>query len=109
MKTASIVLMLSKDHHVPLNNVTPIQTLLLVAEHHKNCGGCPIDIKDVTNVKDVTRTTDQECDRLRTIYAAKKVDAVLNQVRDLPDDFAKALERGIKVAMPTGSLITVQM
>ena len=137
MKQANITLKLSKDAEVHLTNVTPIEALLLVAEHHKNCGGNPVEIvpgtvKDIViptegtpaipEVKDAvgkvtqigvaavpagvrSRTNDEEIDRLRAKYHFKKLDQIA-QVRDLPDTFEKAIERGIKLLLPTNALLT---
>lgn len=44
MKQTSIILHLSKEHSVPKKGVTPIEALILVAEHHRNYGGNPIEI-----------------------------------------------------------------
>ena len=127
-----------------VNNVTPVEALLLVAEHHKNVGGCPLEVlkgtesvtgslvtedveEDVDTivvkdgkkvvetvkqkvskqvVKPDNRTTDQELDRLRGKYGAKKVAGVLAEVRDLPTTFEQAIERGIKLKLPTGALLS---
>ncbi len=143
MKQASCTVKLNKDHEVVVNNVTPIEALLLVAEHHKNVGGNPVEVvkgteketgheveqeveqevdkivvKDGKKVVETTkekvkklvskpdnRTTDQEIDRLRTKYPAKKIQLILNEVRDMPTTFEAAIERGIKLKLPTGSLM----
>lgn len=115
MKEATILLKLTKDHEVHKTNVTPVEAMLLVSEHHKAAGGCPIEvdkstIKDIVvseskdakgNVVKVSRTVDEELDRLRGKYNSKKVGALSAQVRDIPtDDFDKALAMGVKIAMP---------
>lgn len=51
MKQATITLLLSKDHSVIKTEVTPIEAMLLCAEHHKNAGGCPVEVHKET-VKD---------------------------------------------------------
>jgi len=139
MKQASILLHLDKSgHSVPRHEVTPIEAILLVAEHHKNAGGNPVEvIKDtvkdcplvVTRVKkmvktgekkegdktiDITeereteekrgRTADEELNRLRSRYAAAKVDALSTRVREFPDDFEKAVQLGLQLSLPTKSL-----
>jgi hypothetical protein len=109
MKQAHIHFKLSKDQQVYIKDVTPIQLLYLVAEHHKNCGGTPIDPSDIHDVHEVTRTNDQEFDRLRHKYSAKKLNAILQQIRDLPTDFPDAIKRGTTIAMPTGSLAEVKI
>lgn len=115
MKQADLTVSITKGHDVPLRNVTPLEALFLVAEHHRNCGGCPIDKDQIKNVTEIsiddtkdgkpvkrTRTVDEETDRLRAKYNSRKIDFILQQVRDIPEDFPKALERGIKVAYPGG-------
>ncbi len=114
MKEATVTLKLTKDHEVHKYNVTPVEAMLLVSEHHKAAGGCPVEV-DKATIKDVlvvdldkdgktkfrARTIDEELDRLRTKYDPKKVGALSSQVREIPvDDFVKALEMGIKIAMP---------
>ena len=44
MKQAQIILHLSKEHSVPKNGVTPIEAMILTAEHHRNYGGNPIEV-----------------------------------------------------------------
>jgi hypothetical protein len=101
--------------------VTPIEVLLLVAEHHKNNGGCPVEVqKDtVTEVKTevevmegtppkvvkklVDRTDDDELGRLRARYGKAKVKALLSEVRTLPKDFDEALKKGIELVLPSSA------
>lgn len=52
MKQANILLKLSKDHEVHLKNVTPVEVLLLAAEHHRSVGGNPI-VVDKESIKEV--------------------------------------------------------
>lgn len=119
MKEATILLRLTKDQEVVKNHVTPIEAMLLAAEHHKNSGGSPIEVMKDTVVDIVvdgkdkdgkptkrSRTTDEELDRLRTKYAAVKVDAILTKVKDMPETYEAALERGMKFVMPSQSLTT---
>lgn len=105
MKQASIMLHLSKDTCYPKHGVTPIEAMIMTALHHPNKGDAPVVVEKDT-VKDVPdkRTNDQELDRLRGIYGVAKVNAVLAQVRDLPETFEQAQERGLKIAIPTGAL-----
>lgn len=119
MKEATIVLKLTKDHEVIKTNVTPVEAMLLVAEHHGRAGGNPVTV-DKATIKEIsipgepgkdgkpttrTRTVDEELDRLRTKYNSAKVSALSGQVKDIPtEDFDKAVERGIKIALPNPRL-----
>lgn len=114
MKEATILLKLTKDNDVHKHNVTPVEAMLLVSEHHRAAGGNPVTVLKET-VKDIvvetkdekgvvkkgTRSVDEELDRLRGKYNSKKIGVLSSQVRDIPtDDFEKALSMGIKIAMP---------
>lgn len=123
MKEATATIKLSKEHEVIRHGITPIEAMLLCAEHHLNVGACPVEIHEKT-VKDIvvdtgtlkdgkpvtrTRTTDEELDRLRERYANNKVDTLLTKVRDFPEDFAKALERGIKISLPSNKMAEIKV
>lgn len=129
MKEATIQLSLSKDHTFTKHNITPLEALLLVAMHHKNFGDNPVKVEKET-IKEIqlgeieveeevteggkkvlkkakrqrTRTFDEELDRLRSKYAPQKVDALAARVRDLPETYEAAIERGLKLVLPTGAL-----
>jgi hypothetical protein len=126
MKQADVVVHLSKDLNVSKRNVTPLEALLLTAEHHRNVGGPVIDsdaadkaAKDIADpvrdgdgkpvVKDgkpVTqaRNDDDELDRLRAIYGQAKVKAILTEVKNFPTDFKSACEKGVKIVLPSSPL-----
>lgn len=111
MKQATIHLRLSKEASVHKHNVTPIEALLLVAEHHKNAGGNPVEV-DKATIKDTPdkRTIDDELRRLRTIYHAAKVKSLLTEIKDLPtEDFEKAVKLGIDLVLPSGKLSETRM
>lgn len=118
MKQANGIVRLSKEHDVPIRGVTPWETILLTAEHHRNVGGAVVEV-DKTTITEIqidvpadgktpatkrTRTNDEELDRLRSKYGNAKVKAVLNEVRDVPDDYEKATERGTRIVLPSGKL-----
>lgn len=147
MKKADCIVKLSKDHEVILSGVTPIEALILVAEHHKNVGGNPVEVvkgtegetgtavptevdeevdgivvKDGKKIVETTkrkvtklvvkpdnRTNDQELDRLRGKYSSKKIQSILTEVRDLPTTFELAIERGIRLKLPTGALVSTKL
>ena len=118
MKEATIILNLSKEgHHVTKANVTPVEALLLVAEHHRNVGGNPIEVvkdtvKDVTTKKDgkdVARTDDEELARLRGKYPAGKIKALLTEVKHFPDTFEKAIELGTGLQLPSGAIAATKL
>lgn len=133
MKEATIALSISKEHTYAKSNITPIEAMLLVAEHHKNFGDNPVKVdkdsikeivvqreveKEVTEgsskvkrmvIEKSTRTTDEELDRLRGKYANGKVEALMAKVRDMPDTFEAAIERGLKITLPTGALSTTKI
>ena len=121
MKEATIQLSLSKDHTFTKHNITPLEALLLVALHHRNFGDNPVSV-DKATIKEIdlgehevevegkkvkkkrTRTTDEEFDRLRSKYPPQKVEALFSRVRDLPETYEAAIERGLKLVLPTGAL-----
>jgi len=104
MKVASLMLRLDKSgHDVHKVDVTPAEALLLVAEHHANAGGDPISELKVTG--EVDREVTDEVNRLKTKYAAKKVDALYQgAIPTLPTDFDQARKLGIGQQLPTGKL-----
>jgi hypothetical protein len=126
MKSADVVVHLSKDLNVSKRGVTPIEALLLTAEHHKNVGGDVIDgaaadkvAKEVADpvfdeegkpaMKDgkpvtKTRTDDDEIDRLRVKYGPAKVKALTSEVRTFPADFVTACKKGVQVVLPSSPL-----
>jgi len=100
MKTATIIVKLTKDHHVRKSGVTPIETMILAAEHNINSKGDPIEVVAVDKTE-VTRTEDEEISRLKRLYAPGKI-AMLKEVRQLPTDFADAVTKGKEITMPGG-------
>lgn len=102
MKTATVIVKLTKDHHVHRAGVTPIEALILAAEHNIKSGSDPLEVVKGTE-KEVTRTEDEEILRLRGRYVKSKVD-VLKDFRQLPTTFEDAIEKGKGVTMPSGSL-----
>jgi hypothetical protein len=126
MKLAKVEMTLSREvHHVFLDNVTPAELLLLVAEHTPTVGKNPIiNVEETGNTDDpitrkvvkggkeeeVTetpppRTSTQEVRRLKQKYHAKKVDALFPGANpNLPEDFKAATEQGGSVVLPTESL-----
>jgi hypothetical protein len=131
MKTADVVVHLSKEMNVLKKGVTPIEALLLTAEHHKNVGGPVIDGEAADKVavevadpvldtegKQVmkdgkpvtkTRTDDEEIDRLRVKYRAAKVKAVLTEVKNFPTDFKTACAKGVQVVLPSSPLSSTKL
>ncbi len=110
MKTATVVLNLTKEgHYVTLAGVTPAELLLLVAEHHANAGGKPVvELKpDATEVK---REANEEVSRLMSKYAANKVFKLFpGATPTLPTDFKQAEELGVKTVLPTSKLTEVRI
>jgi hypothetical protein len=130
MKEATILLKLSKDHSVTRHNVTPIEVMILCAEHQANVKDVPVEVdeKSITEVTEVTqkevenphkpgtkrmdlvrvpskRSLDDELDRLRARYGSAKVKVLLAEVRDIPqDDFKAAIARGMKLTLPSSQL-----
>jgi len=131
MKEATVIVKLSKDNQVTKFHVTPIEAMLLTAEHHRAVGDVPVVLvneKEVTETtmlveeevdnphkpgtkrrdlvrKPAKRTVDDELDRLRSIYGRKKVDVLSSQVRDLPtEDFKVAIDKGMKLSLPSSEL-----
>lgn len=148
MKQANILLKLSKDHEVHLTGVTPIEVLLLTAEHHKNAGGAPVVVDEksieetyhieivdgpevdhdeiavgpngkfvkTTKVKSkvekkvpYARTEDEELSRLRRKYPANKLKILTTEIRNFPTDFKSAMEKGVNLALPSGSLSSTKV
>lgn len=54
MKQASVHLKLNKNNTVHRHNVTPIEALLLVSEHHKLVGDNPVEVNKGTIAEAVT-------------------------------------------------------
>jgi len=108
MKIADITLSLDKSgHDVHLHGVTPAEALLLVAEHHTNAGTDPV--KELKETGEVERDANQEVDRLKSKYAAAKVNALFQgAIPTLPTDFAQARKLGIGQKLPTGKLTEVK-
>ncbi len=129
VKEATVLVKLSKDNHVQKKHVTPVEVVLLVAEHHRSVGDMPVEVldtpvevtrlveKEVDNphkpgtkrvdlVRETTkRTIDEELNRLRNIYGRVKVKTLLSEVRDIPtEDFKKAMEIGMNVTLPSSEL-----
>ena len=106
MKQATVVLKLTRDNWTHVHNVTPIEALLLVAEHHKNSGGEPLVVEKDTikDTPDKDRTEDQEISRLRGKYHISKIDAILTKVRNLPKDYDEAIKKGSELVLPTNPL-----
>lgn len=118
MKQANVIVKLSKDHEVHLKGVTPLEAMLLTAEHHKNAGGNPIDVdeKSIEEIvvkeqgkPDRTRTEDEELARLRTKYPANKLKVITTEVRNFPTDFKDATAKGVNLALPSGSLSSTKV
>lgn len=84
MIEASIELSLSKDHTIIRHNVTPIEALLLTAEHHKNAGGSPIRVIGTPveietkrfETQKVKTGTRKEGDGMVDVFTEKKVDVI---------------------------------
>ena len=108
MKIASAEVYMSKELSVLKSNITPIEALLLTAEHHQSYGKEPV-IVDEKSVKDTgdKRTLDQEFERLRGIYGNQKVQTIMNSFKEFPDDFDKAIKAGLKVSLRKPGLSTI--
>ena len=96
MKEASVVVHLSKDHNVVKHHITPLEALLLVAEHNRNYGACPVEIIEGTEVE-VTRSDNDELVRLRGKYHKTKVQKVKESTAEVPKSFAEALKLGMGI------------
>lgn len=127
--------MLTKDQTTIKHNVTPIEAMILCAEHQVNVKDIPVtvDEKSITEVTELVekevdnphkpgtkrmdlvrvpskRSLDDELDRLRAKYGAAKVKALTAEVRDLPtDDFKAAITRGMKITLPSGPLSSTKV
>lgn len=86
MKQANIVLHLSKEHSVIKKNVTPIEVLILVAEHHRNNGGNPVEL-----------ITGTESDAKIHIPAQPAVNEVVENVAEYKDKAGKVIPAHTKV------------
>lgn len=136
MKLATVIFNLNKEgHHVVRENVTPAELALLVAEHHVNSGGKPLDVDEkgdfinksvvetgdtskrvtVKDGKEVTetvpvRTAIEEKGRLMQRYAANKVNAMYpGGSPNLPSDFKSAYKLGLQTALPASKLTEVKI
>ncbi len=89
---------------VAVENATPAEILLLVAEHHGNAGGDPI--KDLVEKGSATRTNAEEVARLKGKYAAAKVNAIFQgAMPNMPATFDEARKIGIGIVLPTNKLV----
>ncbi len=116
MKEANVIVHLDKNTSVHRAAVTPLEALLLTAEHHKNVGADVI-IVDKDTIKEIvveetkdgkvvkrSRTDDEEIARLKSRYNNNKIRAVLAEVRTIPDDFEKAKATGLSIVLPVQKL-----
>lgn len=118
MKLATIRINLTKEgHEVIRENVTPAELALLTAEHHAASGGKPFEIdskgdfsndsvKETGDVKE--RTTGEEKQRLKSRYAANKVEAMFPGASpNMPTDFKSAYKLGLGTILPATKLTEV--
>lgn len=101
MKTATVIVKLTKDHHVVKHGVTPIQALLLAAAHNIPSKGDPLEVVAGTEKDLDKRSEDDELARLRGIYPSPIVN-LLKDIRELPKDFPDAITKGKGLTMPGG-------
>jgi hypothetical protein len=116
MKKASITLKLTKDHHVFLHGVTPMEVTVLSGLHAKNnTNENPVEVDEktiadtgATVMKDGkptfvadNRDEDAELGRLRRKYGRAVVDSIIGGIKNLPKDFAKG-KSGASVAAELG-------
>jgi hypothetical protein len=121
MKVATVTVRITDKHHVVKHGVTPLEVLLLAAEHKAAAGSDgPIVIhKDsIKDVKDFVKnqnavemskgvekpevvpwTEDNELLRLRRFYSPQKL-AIFKEIRQLPTDFEDAIRKGMGVESP---------
>ena len=130
MKEATVDVKLSKDNSLRKTHVTPMEALLLAAEHNRNVGDVPVivlkeTIRETTKLELVLeadphrpgakrdghkevpdkRSLDEELDRLRNRYGRAKVKAILSEVKELPtEDFDAAIKRGMNITLPSSEL-----
>ena len=102
MKEVDIELKITKENSYHKTGVTPMEALVLTVLHHRNVLDHTVIIADKAAVKEVTRTNDQELDRLRSKYGSRTVDAIRSKVEAFPTDFKEATERGLKIALSGG-------
>lgn len=109
MKTATIVLHLSKTQSVVKTGVTPAEVAYYAAEHNTNYGDNPItDLKE--DEEEVERTTAQEIQRLYNKFPRKKIKALYPAVMsNVPETFEEAISIGLQTALPDGKLVEVDI
>lgn len=89
---------------VTLKGVTPAEAAILVAEHHRNVGGNPLD--KVDEGEEVERSAMEERNRLFGSYGKAKVVAMYPGGKpQLPDDYKEAVEMGLSVTLPTDQFV----
>ena len=101
---ADIVVKINKNTTVLLNNVTPPEALILVAEHNKGAGGNPLEKITVTG----SVTIDPVMLRAAfcTKYDAKKVYTIYpGSVPQMPKTYRRALLLGIGTVLPNAKLM----
>jgi len=137
MKLATVILNLSKEgHHVTREHVTPAELALLVAEHHVNAGGKPIDMdsdekfakRAITETGDTAvevgkdekgnatkktvpaRSTGDEKKRLMGRYAGNKVNAMFpGAMPQMPSTYEEAYKLGLGTVLPSSKLTEVKI
>lgn len=124
-------ILLTKDHTVYRHGVTPLEALVLTAEHHRNAGGVVINAefadKNATEIADPvfdaegkqqvkdgkgvtkSRTDDEEINRLRMRYGANKMKAVMSEVRTIPTTYKEAVQKGVQLVLPSSALSTTKL
>lgn len=109
MKTASIVLHLSKTQSVIRNGVTPAEVAYYAAEHNGNFGDNPIsDLKE--DEEEIERTSAQEIQRLYSKFPVKKIKALYpSPMSNVPETFEDAIAIGMQTALPNGKLVEVDI
>jgi len=109
MRSASIRIKTDKNgSEVSLENVTPAEMLLLVAEHHQMAGGDPII--EISNEKIVERTNEQELGRMAIKYAKNKIQTLFPGANpNMPTEYDAARKTGVTLVNASSRLLTHQL
>lgn len=97
MKTANVILKLSRDQTVVKTHITPAQAQMLVILHMANSGGEPVKVIEET--EEIDREDRDEIARLRRVYGVARVKALFGPNSPLPATFEDAIANGQTYAL----------
>jgi hypothetical protein len=97
MKTATVLLKLSRDQTVVKTHVTPAQAFVLTVMHVANAGGEAPKVMQET--EPLVRTDREEIARLRRVYGPGRIKSLFGPNSSLPATFDDAIQSGVSWAL----------